>query len=97
MGGHAQQQAPEGRAQPEQGHARGRNNESDQRRIAVAGVGHRAAERTGDGREQRQPGQRGDQLLGQGGRIELDPARVLDDIRALIAEINGKETSSWTH
>lgn len=33
----------------------------------------------------------------QGGRIELDPARVLDDIRALIAEINGNETSSWTH
>lgn len=33
----------------------------------------------------------------QGGRIELDPACVLDDIRALIAEINGNETSSWTH
>ena len=33
----------------------------------------------------------------RGGRIELDPARVLDDIRALIAEINGNETSSWTH
>lgn len=33
----------------------------------------------------------------QGGRIELDPARVADDIRALITEIHGNETSSWTH
>ncbi len=32
----------------------------------------------------------------QGGRIELDPARVAQDIRALITEINGNETS-WTH
>lgn len=32
----------------------------------------------------------------QGGRIELEPARVAEGIRALIAEINGSETS-WTH
>lgn len=32
----------------------------------------------------------------QGGRIELDPARVSEDIRALLTEINGDETS-WTH
>lgn len=33
----------------------------------------------------------------QGGRIELDPARVAGDIRALLTEINGNEASSWTH
>ena len=33
----------------------------------------------------------------QGGRIELDPARVAEDIRALLTEINGNEASSWTH
>lgn len=32
----------------------------------------------------------------QGGRIELDPAGVTQDIRRLVAEINGDETS-WTH
>lgn len=33
----------------------------------------------------------------QGGRIELDPARVAEDIRTLLTEINGNEASSWTH
>lgn len=32
----------------------------------------------------------------QGGRIELEPARVAEGIRTLIAEITGKDTS-WTH
>ncbi|WP_374301479.1 hypothetical protein [Paracoccus sp. (in: a-proteobacteria)] len=32
----------------------------------------------------------------QGGRIDLEPASVAQGIRALIAEINGSETS-WTH
>ncbi|MTE00016.1 hypothetical protein GIY56_06935 [Paracoccus sp. YIM 132242] len=37
----------------------------------------------------------------QGGRIELEPARVAEGIRALIAEINGprsnEDETSWTH
>ncbi|WP_207100021.1 hypothetical protein [Paracoccus shandongensis] len=37
----------------------------------------------------------------QGGRIELEPARVAEGIRALIAEINGSkpdgDETSWTH
>ena len=37
----------------------------------------------------------------QGGRIELEPARVAEGIRALIAEINGPkpegDEASWTH
>lgn len=32
----------------------------------------------------------------QGGRIDLDPARIAEEIRALIAEVTGDETS-WTH
>lgn len=33
----------------------------------------------------------------QGGRIELDPARVADDIRALVTEISENGAASWTH
>lgn len=33
----------------------------------------------------------------QGGHIELDPARVADDIRALVTEITENGATSWTH